>query len=92
MVRGGGPANIRAARRVSSPHAFRTLPLWALAGQRAPAAVDARIYNDVIWILRRYHLRVTAVERAVSGAGEVAGLRRSSGRAADPPALLGAVP
>jgi hypothetical protein len=59
-----GPANLRAARRVASPRAFRALPAWALAGQRAPAAVDARIYDDVVWVLRRYHLRVTAAREA----------------------------
>jgi hypothetical protein len=31
-----------------------------MAGGRAPQEVDARIYNDIVWMLRRYHLRVTA--------------------------------
>jgi hypothetical protein len=59
-----GPANLREAQRVSSPSSFRMLPSWALSGHRAPAAVDARIYADVIWSLRRYHLRVTAAREA----------------------------
>ena len=59
-----GPANLRAAQRVSSPRAFRLLPSFALASGTAPTAVDARIYDDVVWILRRYHLRVTAAREA----------------------------
>jgi hypothetical protein len=55
-----GPADIRAAQRLTAPRAFRTLPTWGMAGGRAPQPVDARIYTDVIWMLRRYHLRVTA--------------------------------
>jgi hypothetical protein len=55
-----GPANLRDSRRVASPRAFRTLQRWAMAGASAPGAVDARLYDDVVWILRRYHLRVTA--------------------------------
>jgi transglycosylase-like protein with SLT domain len=55
-----GPADVRAARRLTAPRAFKTLPTWAMAPGHGPEAVDARIYADVIWILRRYHLRVTA--------------------------------
>jgi hypothetical protein len=59
-----GPANVRVADRVFSPRGFRTLPSWVLAGGSAPAAVDARIHDDVIWILRRYRVRVTAAREA----------------------------
>lgn len=59
-----GPANLRAARRVSSPRAFQALPAWAMSPSRAPQLIDARVYDDVIWILRRYHLRVTAAREA----------------------------
>jgi len=59
-----GPADVRTAHRVASPHAFTSLPAWAMAGDRAPQAVDARLYDDVIWILRRYQLRVTAAREA----------------------------
>ncbi len=55
-----GPANLSRAERLTSPRAFRTLPAWAMAGGRAPQLVDARVYGNVVWILRRYHLRVTA--------------------------------
>jgi hypothetical protein len=58
-----GPANLRAAQRVSSPRGFRPLPTWALAGG-GPGAVDARVYGDVVWMLRRYHLRVSAAREA----------------------------
>jgi hypothetical protein len=59
-----GPANLYEAQRVTSPRLFRALPTWAMAGGRAPALIDARLSNDVLWILRRYHLRVTAAREA----------------------------
>jgi Transglycosylase SLT domain len=59
-----GPANMRAAERVDTPRAFRMLPAWAIAAGTGPAAVDARIYDNVVWIVRRYHLRVTAAREA----------------------------
>ena len=59
-----GPANLRDAERVSSPRAFRALPSWAFAGGASPSLVDARIYADVVWILRRYDVRVTAAREA----------------------------
>jgi hypothetical protein len=59
-----GPANLRVAVRVPSPRAFQALPAWAMAPGRAPQAVDARIHDDVLWILRRYRLRITAAREA----------------------------
>jgi hypothetical protein len=59
-----GPAQLTAAEHVSSPRAFRALPAWAMAAGRAPEPVDARLYDDVVWILRRYHLRITAAREA----------------------------
>ena len=35
-----------------------------MAAGRAPELVDARLYDDVVWILRRYHLRVSAAREA----------------------------
>jgi hypothetical protein len=55
-----GPADVRTARRLTTPRTFKNLPSWAMADGRPPQAVDARIYGDVIWLLRRYHARVTA--------------------------------
>jgi Transglycosylase SLT domain len=59
-----GPANLRQAVRITSPRGFRALPSWAMAGGRVPQLVDARIYGNVVWILRRYHLRVTAARES----------------------------
>jgi hypothetical protein len=59
-----GPAELRVTERVIAPRAFRALPAWAMAAGRAPELVDARLYADVVWILRRYHLRVTAAREA----------------------------
>ena len=55
-----GPANLRDAERVAAPRAYRTLPSWALAGPHRAGVVDARLYDDAVWILRRYRLHVTA--------------------------------
>jgi hypothetical protein len=55
-----GPADARTAHRMTEPRAFKTLPSWAMATGRVSQAVDARIYDDVVWMLRRYQLRVTA--------------------------------
>ena len=35
-----------------------------MAGGRAPQPVDARIYENVVWLLRRYNVRVTAAREA----------------------------
>jgi hypothetical protein len=59
-----GPASLRAAQRANTPRAFRALPSWAMAGGRDSGAIDARLYDDVVWILRRYHLRVSAAREA----------------------------
>jgi Transglycosylase SLT domain len=59
-----GPANLSTAARVHSPRAFRALPPSALVGGSRSATVDARIYGNVMWILRRYRLRVTAAREA----------------------------
>jgi hypothetical protein len=59
-----GAADLTTSIRVSEPRAYRTLPAWAMAPGHAPEPVDARLYDDVTWILRRYHLRVTAARAA----------------------------
>jgi len=55
-----GPANLREAERAFAPRAVRALPPWALAGPSRSGAIDARLYDNAVWILRRYRLRVTA--------------------------------
>jgi hypothetical protein len=73
------PANLRVAQRVVLPRAFRALPSWALAAGSRPAAVDARLYDDVVWILRRYHLRVTRQNGLIpmhARPGQASGLAR----------------
>src|SRR4051794_6432436 len=59
-----GPADLNTAARLTFPAAYRTLPAWAMAAGRSPQAVDARIYNDVVWLLKRHNLRVTAAREA----------------------------
>jgi Transglycosylase SLT domain len=60
LVGAGGPADLNRAVRLSFPAAYRALPVWAMAAGRPPQPVDARIYNDVLWLLRHYNVRVTA--------------------------------
>jgi len=59
-----GKANLRAARRLASPRAYRALPSWALASSSSSVLIDARLYDNVTWITRRYDLRVTAAREA----------------------------
>jgi hypothetical protein len=59
-----GPANLDVAVRLTSPTAYRPLPQWAMAGGRPVEPVDARIYADVVWVLRRYNRRVMAAREA----------------------------
>jgi hypothetical protein len=56
--------DLRAARRLREPRAYRTLPSWALAGSSSSVLIDARLYDNAIWILRRYSLRLTAAREA----------------------------
>ena len=60
MAGADGPADLNSAVRLTFPAAYRALPAWAMAAGRPPQPVDARIYNDVLWLLRRYNVRVTA--------------------------------
>ena len=55
------PPSWRAAHR---PRVVPALLAWAMAGGRAPQLVDARLHGNVVWILRRYHLRVTAARES----------------------------
>ncbi|MGH2945759.1 MAG: lytic transglycosylase domain-containing protein [Solirubrobacteraceae bacterium] len=64
LVGAGGPADLNRAIRLSFPAAYRGLPAWAMAAERPAQPVDARIYNDVLWLLRRYNVRVTAAREA----------------------------
>jgi len=55
-----GPAELGKAVKVRTPREFGHLPQWAMAGDRPPAELDARIIPDALWLLRTYHLQVTA--------------------------------
>jgi Transglycosylase SLT domain len=59
-----GPAELATAERVSAPRAYRALPAWAMAAGHSTELVDARLYDDITWILRRYHLHVSAAREA----------------------------
>ena len=76
FVDAGGPADLGRAVRLTFPAAYRALPAWAMAAGRAPEPVDARIYNDVVWLLKRHNLRVIAAP----GGGSPHARRRHGGR------------
>ena len=59
-----GPAKLPHVERLTAPRAFRALPAWAMAAGRAPQLVDARIHGNLVWLLRRYHLQVTAARES----------------------------
>jgi Transglycosylase SLT domain len=60
LVGATGPADLSLALRLTFPATYRALPPWAMAAGRPPQQVDARIYENVLWLLRRYDVRVTA--------------------------------
>ena len=55
-----GPANLKQAVTLDKPREYEQLPGWAMVGGRAPEQCDKRIVPDVLWVLRTYHLRITA--------------------------------
>src|SRR3954447_109909 len=55
-----GPADLGTAVRLTTPAAYRALPAGAMAGGRPGEPVDARVYDDVLWVLQQYGLRVSA--------------------------------
>ena len=56
----GAHNHLRHAERRNQPRAFALLPAWAMAGGHAPQPIDARLFDDALWLLRTYGLRVTA--------------------------------
>jgi hypothetical protein len=59
-----GSADLAVGIVLTTPRAYRPLPRWAFAGPADPGPIDARLYPDLIWMLRRYGLRVTAARQA----------------------------
>jgi hypothetical protein len=59
-----GEADLSQAVRVSSPRTYKTLPAKLMAAGRAPQAIDARIYDNAVWALRHYEMRVTAARES----------------------------
>ncbi len=59
-----GDADLRRAQQLTEPRAYRPLPTGAMAPGHGVEPVDARLYDDVLWILGRYHLRVSAAREA----------------------------
>jgi hypothetical protein len=55
-----GPANLSQSETLYQPRDYKMLPASLMAGGREPEAVDARIWDDVVWALQHYNLRATA--------------------------------
>lgn len=77
-----GPAQLSRAVTVYRPRTYALLPPWAMAFGRAPEVVDARILDDVLWVLKTYNLRVNAAREAghhTHGDGTALDLRPATG-------------
>jgi hypothetical protein len=61
---GLGPANLKQTITLDQPREYETVPAWAMASGRPPEPCDKRIVADVLWVLRTYHLRITACREA----------------------------
>lgn len=55
-----GPANLSESVRLYRPRGFRRIPANLVAPGFGPVKVEMRIHADVVWLLRRYELRITA--------------------------------
>ena len=59
-----GPANLQDVETLYQPRSYRMLPARLMAGGRTPEAVDARIWDDVVWLADNYDLQITAAREA----------------------------
>lgn len=59
-----GTANLKKAVKLTEPRAYKTLPANLMASGRAPQQVDARIYDNAVWALKFYKMRVTAARES----------------------------
>lgn len=55
-----GPANLAKSVRIYEPKGFRTVPTGLVAPGFGPVRVETRIHANVVWLLRRYRLQLTA--------------------------------
>lgn len=62
----GAAANsdLNTAVRLGSPRAFKTVPARLSEPGYDSMQVDARLYDDVVWVLQTYGLRLTAAREA----------------------------
>jgi hypothetical protein len=82
----GGDALLQRAETLYRPRAFKAIPAALWVGGGSPEAVDARIWPDVIWVLRTFHLRVTAARESghnTHGDGTATDLVPESGKGWD---------
>ncbi len=91
-----GPANLAKSIRLYEPQGFRQIPGALIAPGFAPVKVETRLHANVVWLLRRYDLRLTAgaeaghnthgdgtaIDAAPAGSGGLAAWRATAERAA----------
>jgi hypothetical protein len=59
-----GPANMNQVETLYQPRTYRMLPQSVMAPGHSPEPVDARIYDDALFVIATYHLRVSAAREA----------------------------
>lgn len=55
-----GPANLKEAQAYYQPRSYKTLPANLWVGEGEPEQVDARIWQDAVWVMSTYNLRASA--------------------------------
>jgi lysophospholipase L1-like esterase len=63
-ISASGAAELQKSVRLTSPRRFKTLPADVVAPGYGSQQVDERIWPDAVYVLRTYHLRVTAGREA----------------------------
>ena len=59
-----GNADLATAVRLTSPRTFESVPARLSAPGYGAMEVDGRLYDDVVWVLQTYGLRLTAAREA----------------------------
>ena len=89
----GGEAALLGSETLYEPLAFKPIPAELWVGGGAPQAVDERIWGNVVWVLERFSLRVTAARESgheTHGDGTAIDLVPAAGKGWDATALAAA--
>jgi hypothetical protein len=89
----GGNADLRRAETLYQPLAFKAIPAKLWVGGGSAQSVDERIWSDVVWMLERFSLRVTAARESgheTHGDGTAVDLVPAAGKGWEATALAAA--